>query len=184
MLFPYLLWLKNLPMHVCLLFAISEITLPLSLINLFLTYAVWSEEIRKVNTLFILVERTLLIIFISVLSSDISLQFLMNLLSLPFFSNIFTAACFWEVLNSWFRNDLWTETKNDFLTSSQKQSQNFSESPSSPGDLLFSIDFKLINTSSSDIRPLQLNVCSLVTFGKYTSIMSVWNWTLRENKDC
>ena len=29
---------------------ISEITLPLSLINLFLTYAVWLEEIRKGKT--------------------------------------------------------------------------------------------------------------------------------------
>ena len=40
---------------------ISEITLQLSLINLFLKYAVWLEEIRKGNTFFILVERTLLI---------------------------------------------------------------------------------------------------------------------------
>ena len=70
------------------LFAIpkmSKITLPLLLINLFLTYTIWLEEIRKRNTFFILVERTLLIIFVSVLSSDIGLQFLMNLLSLFFF---------------------------------------------------------------------------------------------------
>ena len=32
---------------------ISEITLPLSLINLFLTYAVWLEEIGKGNIFFI-----------------------------------------------------------------------------------------------------------------------------------
>ena len=64
---------------------ISKITLSLLLINLFLTYTIWLEEIRKRNTFFILVERTLLIIFISVLNSDIGLQFLMNLLSLCFF---------------------------------------------------------------------------------------------------
>ena len=64
---------------------ISKITLSLLLINLFLTYTIWLEETRKRNTYYILVERTLLIIFISVLNSDIGLQFLMNLLSLSFF---------------------------------------------------------------------------------------------------
>ena len=64
---------------------ISKITLSLLLINLFLTYTIWLEETRKRNTFYILVERTLLIIFISVLNSDIGLQFLMNLLSLSFF---------------------------------------------------------------------------------------------------
>ena len=42
------------------IFKKSEMTLPLSLINLFLIYAVWFEGIRKGNTLFILVERILL----------------------------------------------------------------------------------------------------------------------------
>ena len=42
------------------IFKKSEMTLPLSLINLFSIYAVWFEGIRKGNTLFILVERTLL----------------------------------------------------------------------------------------------------------------------------
>ena len=64
-----------------------------------------------------------------------------------------------------------------FLTSSQKHSSNSLESPSFRGDLLLSIDFKLLNTSSSDIIPSQLNVCSLVSFGngmlsKYASIGS------------
>ena len=45
---------------------ISEITLPLLLINLFLTYAVSLEEIREGNNFFILVGKTLLITFISV----------------------------------------------------------------------------------------------------------------------
>ena len=64
---------------------ISEITFPLSLINLFLTYTLWLEEIRKGNTYFILVERTKLIVFISLLSIDIGLHLLINLLSLSFF---------------------------------------------------------------------------------------------------
>ena len=66
---------------------ISEFTLPLSLINLFLTYATQFEEIRKDNTFFIIVEMTLLIVFIFVLSSDIGLQFLTNLLPFSFFEN-------------------------------------------------------------------------------------------------
>ena len=61
---------------------ISENTLPLLLINLFLKYAVSLEEIKKGNMSLNLVKRTLLTIFMSVLSSDIILQFLMNLLSL------------------------------------------------------------------------------------------------------
>ena len=66
---------------------ISEFTLPLSLTNLFLTYAIQFEEIRKDNTFFIIAEMNLLIIFILVLSSDIGLQFLTNLLSFSFFEN-------------------------------------------------------------------------------------------------
>ena len=58
-----------------------------SLTLYFAMHAVWLEEIRKGNTFFILVERTLLIIFISVLSCDIGLQFLMNLLSLASFQH-------------------------------------------------------------------------------------------------
>ena len=51
------------------------------------------------------------------------------------------------------------------------------ESPSFLADLLFSIDFKLLNTSSSDMIPSQLNVYSLVSLGKgmcskYASILS------------
>ena len=98
---------------------ISETTLPLLIINQFLTYAVWFEEIRKGNTFFILAERTLLIIFVSVLSSDIGLQFLMNLLSLSFFPTFYFTTCFWELLNSWFRNALWIEAKKrvfDFIS--------------------------------------------------------------------
>ena len=50
--------------------------------------------------------------------------------------------------------------------SPQKHSQNSLESPLFPSYLLFSIDFKLLNTSSSDIIRLQLNVCSFVSLGK------------------
>ena len=78
---------------------ISEITLPLSLINLFLTYTIWFEEIRKGKTFFILVERTLIIIFISLLTSDICLQFsgfLTKLIPVTFTSNFFTF-CFFFV---------------------------------------------------------------------------------------
>ena len=50
------------------------------------------------------------------------------------------------------------------------------ESPSFPANLLFSIDFELLNTSSDTI-PSQLNVYSLVSLGKgmcskYASILS------------
>ena len=84
---------------------ISEITPPFLLINLLVTYAIWLEKTRKGDTFFSLVERNLIIIFIPVLSSNIGIQFLMNPCFCLFF-NILVTACFWELLNSWFRNAL------------------------------------------------------------------------------
>ena len=52
---------------------ISKISLQLSFINLFLTNSVWFEEVSKYDAFFILTEWTLLVIFVSVLSSDISI---------------------------------------------------------------------------------------------------------------
>ena len=45
-------------------------------------------------------------------------------LILVFFFQPFITVCFWEVLNSWFKNALWIDGKNGFLTSSQKHSQS------------------------------------------------------------
>ena len=55
---------------------------------------------------------------------------------------------------------------------------NAVEIPLFPRDLLFSTDFKLLNTSSSDMIPEQLNVCSFASltkgsYSKYVSILSL-----------
>ena len=76
------------------------------------------------------------------------------------------------------------EVKKGFLISFQ----NSFERPLFPGDLLFSIDFELLNPLLSDMIPSQLNICSMVCSGKgisskYASVTSVWFITLRENKD-
>ena len=85
-LFRYLLWLENLLVQVDLLsLKYLKSLFHFRILNLFLTYAVWFEEIRKGSTFFILAESTFLIIFISALNSDIGLQFLVNLLPLSFF---------------------------------------------------------------------------------------------------
>ena len=73
----------------------SDISLPLSLINLLLTYA--RSEIGLQ------------------LRSEIGLLFLMNLLSLFFFSIDFITACFWEVLHSPTIKDCWIEAKKGSL---------------------------------------------------------------------
>ena len=52
---------------------ISKINLQLYFINIFLTNSVWFEEVSKYNAFFVLTERIVLVIFISVLSSDISI---------------------------------------------------------------------------------------------------------------
>ena len=66
----------------------SYIILPLSLIYLLFTYAAWLDEIRSGNMPFYSVANAFEINFRSVFSKDISLQFLINLLSLSFFQLI------------------------------------------------------------------------------------------------
>ena len=78
----------------------SEISLPLSLINLFLTYAVQFGEIRDGRTFFNLSANVLEINSESTLSNEIGLQFSMKLLSLSFFSRSLMTACLWKLLIS------------------------------------------------------------------------------------
>ena len=61
-----------------------DLNLLLSLINLFLTYAVWLDEIKFSKT-FNLVAKVFEINLVSIFSSDIGLQFSIDFLSLSFF---------------------------------------------------------------------------------------------------
>ena len=71
----------------------SEISLPLSLINLFLTYAVWFGEIRDDKIFFNLSANVLEINLESTLSKEIGLQFSMKRLYLSSFSINLMTAC-------------------------------------------------------------------------------------------
>ena len=71
----------------------SEISLPLSLINLFLTYAVWYGEIRDGKIFFNLSANVLEIKLESTLSKEIGLQFSMKRLYLSSFSIKLMTAC-------------------------------------------------------------------------------------------
>ena len=78
----------------------SEISPPLSLMNLLLTYATCFLFMMGEITLFKWLSSTFEISFISTFRSEIGRQFLINLLSLSFFSINFRIACFWEVVGN------------------------------------------------------------------------------------
>ena len=78
---------------------ISAINLPLSPISLFSTYAVCRGEIRLGRTFSGLDTRALEIILQSTFNKEIGRQFLINLLSLSFFSINSITGCLCEVLS-------------------------------------------------------------------------------------
>ena len=86
----------------------SDVSVPLSLIDLLLTYATFFKRLAS----------TFEISSISTFRSEIGRQFLINLLSLFFFSINFIMACFWEVLNSPAIKDYWIEAQSGSLTTS------------------------------------------------------------------
>ena len=88
----------------------SDISLPLSPINLLLTYATWFSFTMVEITLFNRLASTFEI-STSHIYVKTGLQFLMNLWSLSFISINFITACFWEILNSPTIKDCWIEAK-------------------------------------------------------------------------
>ena len=99
-----------------------EISLPLSLTNLFLTYAIWVGEIRDVKTVFNLSANVLEINSESTLSKEIGLQFSMKDLSLSFFIISLMTASLWELLNSFHSSEVLIEFKNGSARLAQKVS--------------------------------------------------------------
>ena len=97
-----------------------EISLPLSLTNLFLTYAIWFGEIRDGKTVFNLSANVL--DSESTLSKEIGLQFSMKHLSLSFFIISLMTASLWELLNSFHSSAVLIEFKNGSARLAQKVS--------------------------------------------------------------
>ena len=127
---------------------ISNINLLPLLINLFATYAFRLFENKFDNKFLIWFDNTFEINLTSTLSKDIGFQFFKKLLSLSFFSVSFIAACFWEVISSFYRNAILNDRRRGTLTWSQKASWNSLVRPSFQGDLLISILFNSCFTSS------------------------------------
>ena len=72
--------------------------------------------------LFNLVANTFRINLVSIFNKDIGRRFLINHLSLSFFSINLTTACVWEVDSSLDIKDFFIASDNKFLMSSQKNS--------------------------------------------------------------
>ena len=102
----------------------SAINLTLSPINLFLTYAVCCGEIKLGRTFLSLDAKALEIILQSTFNKEIGRQFLINFLSLSFFSISFMTACLCEVLYYFLSFPVRHEFKKASFISSQKLTKN------------------------------------------------------------
>ena len=100
----------------------SESNPPPSLTNLLFMEALWFSLIKLGITFCNLFAKDFDINLLSTFDKEIGRQFLMNLLSLSFFSISFITACFCEVLSSSVKKDVHIELEKEVLISSQKVS--------------------------------------------------------------
>ena len=82
----------------------------------------WFPLIKLFKTFFNLIAITFEINLVSIFNKEIGRQFLINRLSLSFFSINLITICFWEVDGSPDIKDFFIESDNEFLMSSQKDS--------------------------------------------------------------
>ena len=135
---------------------ISDINLPLSLMHLFPTYAVWFGEIIDGKIGLSSAAKVLEFIFVSILSKEIGLQFFMYLLYLSFLPKSFITACLCIYLGcllfSLVSRTLWEH----LLHLPKKIHKNSLDRRPFPGVLLLGILFRATRRLSSIISASQM----------------------------